>query len=215
MANNVESGLISGAMTRGEFGESDTTINYFENYVERVIARIVNIRVDKTTYTGSGVFILSNSSFGVLGSNQLGLDPGAYDRVRDQELYMWEDYNESFTGSEYKDVGSTTAVGWDTGSLSFDVGSVMQTVVLGSDIQLSSTHYTKAYIQPLGSYFWLTQGSVSSDGGITWTPVPTYGEEFTLTSTVGSQPVIRIIDNSGSGVVLYNIKSYFHTDDII
>jgi len=92
-------------------------------------------------------------------------------------------------------------------------GAVLQTIDLGSDIQLSTTKFTKALVNPSGSFFWLLSGSVSSDNGSTWTPITTFNQEFDITSTTGSQCVIKLSDTTGS-VTLTDLRAYFHTSDV-
>lgn len=95
-----------------------------------------------------------------------------------------------------------------------NVGAQLQTLNLGSDIALSTTHFTKAKVLPEGSYAWNLTGSVSSDNGSTWTAIPTFGLEFDITSTTGSECVIRLNDTTGS-VNLNKINAYFHTSDVV
>ena len=94
-----------------------------------------------------------------------------------------------------------------------NIGAQLQTTNLGSDVNLSTTKFTNAMVQTYGSLFWLLTGSVSSDGGNTWTPVPSFNSDFELTSTTGSEPMLRLVDTSGS-VVLTHLTSYFHGSDI-
>lgn len=114
---------MSGAMTRSEFGESSDIENYFENYIHRVRVRTVNLRVNHVTYTGSGVFILSHPTFGVLGSQKLGLEDGASDETREREDYMWRDFDIRFNNGSYPDFSNTTAGGWSDGALIFGSAS--------------------------------------------------------------------------------------------
>jgi len=93
------------------------------------------------------------------------------------------------------------------------VGAELQTTNLGSDVKLSSTAYSKAYVKPYGSYHWTLYGSVSSDSGNTWTPINSFGNEFSITSTQGSECLIRLKDLTGS-VVLDRLVAYFHTSDV-
>lgn len=234
MPSDISTGLTSAAMTRSEFGEQDSSESYFENNAESVIARVVNLRVDKQFFTGSiliygnpifGIwgsfnwgnnnnnnsFIVGNNLFGILGNNTLGTEISP--PVRYMERFMWHDYNEQFSDTVYEGVG-TTAVGWGTGSVVFGVGSVLQTKNIGSDVQLFTTKYTSAKVSLYGSYTYQSVGSVSSDNGSTWTPLATYGAEQSITSVVGSEPVIRVYDPTGS-VVITMIDAYFHTNDVI
>lgn len=93
------------------------------------------------------------------------------------------------------------------------LGAIFQTVNLGSNVKLPTTHYAKAFVQPYGSYYWNLSGSVSSDGGTTWTGVPNFGAEFDITSTQGSECLIKFVDYTGS-VVLNRVTAYFHTSDV-
>lgn len=95
-----------------------------------------------------------------------------------------------------------------------NVGAQLQTLNLGSDVLLSTTKFTKAYVLPEGSYSWNLTGSVSSDNGSSWTPINTFGLEFDLTSTTGSECLIRLNDTTGS-VVLNKLNAYFHTSDVV
>lgn len=94
-----------------------------------------------------------------------------------------------------------------------DINAALQTNNLGSDIQLSTSVFSKAYVRPYGSYYWTLLGSVSSDNGNTWTPIPIYGREFDMTSTLGSECIVRLVDTTGS-VVLYDLDAYFHMSDV-
>lgn len=132
MVNAIAGGIVSGANTRAEFGESDESDNYFENNIERVISRTVNYRIDHLTYSGSGVFILGNSTFGILGSQWLGLAVGTEVRTREHELKIWTDYSEDFSATTYRNAGSTTATGWGTGSLTFIQTSATYDMTSGS-----------------------------------------------------------------------------------
>lgn len=231
---DISGGLLSAGMTRSEFGESDDAENYFENNTATVSVRVINHRIDTINFAGSTLiwgnttfgswgsynwgnggntsFILGNTQAGILGTSKLGTQQSS--PVRLLENYIWIDYFDDFTGSASKDTGSTTAI-WDlSGSVTFGVGSVLQTINLGSDIQLSTTKFTNALVDLSGNYYWNTIGSISSDGGTTWTPITAYGVEQAITSTTGSEPVIKIYDGTGSAV-LEEINAYFHTSDII
>lgn len=94
-----------------------------------------------------------------------------------------------------------------------NIGAQLQTINLGSDVQLNTTKFTNAMVQPYGSLFWFLSGSVSSDGGTTWTPIPSFNTDFELTSNTGSEPVLKLVDTSGS-VVLTHLTAYFHGSDI-
>lgn len=93
------------------------------------------------------------------------------------------------------------------------LGGTLQTINLGSNTKLSTSKYTVANIDLEGSYTWYLLGSVSVDNGGTWTPIDVYGLDTMITSTTGSEPVIRLYDTTGS-VVLTKIIGYFHGSDI-
>ena len=95
----------------------------------------------------------------------------------------------------------------------WNAGSTLQTNNLGSDILLDTTRFSYAMVKPEGDNYWLLNGSVSSDNGNTWTPVPTFGLGFNITSTLGSEPIYRLHDPTGS-VVLKRVRGYFHTPDV-
>lgn len=158
---------ISDMMSRSEFGEEDSTDVWFENYTENIHARVVNIKLDYTSFAGSTLiwgnasfgiwgsfywgntgeasFILGNSTAGKLGINLLGTNEST--PVRYKEQCMWTDYDEYFDSTTYKDSTNTTAVGWGTGSvvfvsnqttIDFTNGSQTSTVAVNSgSIQLS------------------------------------------------------------------------------
>jgi hypothetical protein len=159
---DVGQGIVSGAMTRSEFGEQDTSESYFENNIERLNMRFVNLRVDFQNFAGSTLiwgnptfgiwnqfywgntantsFILGNTEAGVLGFNKLGTNESV--PVRTREDYMWMDYTEEFSSTTFQDGFNTTASGWGTGSLFFggsalapydmNVGSYTPTIVLSA-----------------------------------------------------------------------------------
>ncbi len=91
--------------------------------------------------------------------------------------------------------------------------SSMQIINVGSDVKLPTTLFDRAYVKPYGSFYWNLTGSVSSDGGTSWTPIPLFGQEFALTSTLGSEPLVVLRDVTGS-VVLTEMDVYFHTSDV-
>jgi len=215
VSNNLVQGVLSGAMTRNEFGEADNVESYFENYAEKIVARIVNLKIDKTEYSGSGVFILGHPVFGVLGSQWLGLDSDSYTTSRIIELKNWIDYDEDFTTTTFQNAGQSTVAGWGTGSVVFagteEIPScVLQTISLGSDILLSSSKFRTGYVEKFGSDINSIVGSVSSDNGSTWTPVVSYKNKFNLNSVLGSQVVLRLVNTVGTAPVLDKLVTYFH-----
>lgn len=92
------------------------------------------------------------------------------------------------------------------------VGGQVQTINIGSDVQLPTSKYTVANLDVEGSFTWYSTGSVSSDAGSTWTPVPNYGLDVNITNP-GSEPIIRIRDLTGSSTIT-KIIAYFHGSDI-
>ena len=114
--SDVGQGITSGAMTRSEFGEQDTSESYFENNIEPFHLRFVNLRTDYTTVVGSP-FIWGNPVYGIWGSYLWSASNGTPARVR--EDFMWMDYKENFATTTYKDPINTTGVGWGTGSVLF------------------------------------------------------------------------------------------------
>lgn len=97
MANLVD-GVISGALTRSEFGESDID-NYFENNIENVYARVVNLRINTQNIDGSSL-IWNNTTYGIWGSYYWS---GSLSTpiVRSKEQFMWIDYIDSFDNQNY------------------------------------------------------------------------------------------------------------------
>lgn len=140
-STDVSNNITSTAMTRAEFGEQDTSESYFENNIENLRARIVNVRVDFTNFAGSTLiwgnpsfgiwgsffwgnggntsFILGNSTAGVLGRSRLGTNESL--PVRFLENYMWQDYVENFTTTTYKDTMVSDGGGWGIGSYVFNI----------------------------------------------------------------------------------------------
>jgi hypothetical protein len=208
---------------------------YFEFYGNAVYPRLTNLFVSGRSYVGSTLiwgnsgqgiwnsykwgseaytmFVLGNPSAGVLGINQLGSNDSPL--VRMLEKYVWLNYEDSFTTTGSKDTGNTSASWTGTGSVVFTkpTGSVMQTINLTNKLQRSDTYLTNFNVDVSGSYFWTVEGSVSTDGARTWTPVSNFGNTQSVTSTAGSEPIIRLIDRTGS-VVLTDITAFFTTDDI-
>lgn len=124
----------------------------------------------------------------------------------------------SYSGSNIK-VGfrmiGYPSLGFNPKVTSFNVtnlGGVVQTLNIGSDVQLPTTQFTTANVNVAGSFSYLMTGSVSSTNGSTWTPIPVFGQDFTVNSA-GSEPIIRLVDVTGS-VTLTNITAYFHGADI-
>lgn len=98
MANDFTTGLISGAMTRSEFGESDVD-DYFETNTENMHVRVVNLRVGSQNADGSS-FIWGNTTYGIWGSFYWsGSMSTPMTRIKEQ--FMWIDYNEDFTTTTY------------------------------------------------------------------------------------------------------------------
>ena len=104
MNNNLTTSVVSGALTRSEFGESDVD-NYFENNKGRIHARSVNLRVSTQDVDGSSL-IWGNPTYGIWGSFYWS-SALTTPKVRRKEQYMWMDYNEDFTSTSYKDLGFT------------------------------------------------------------------------------------------------------------
>lgn len=117
---NLTSGVISGALTRSEFGESDTD-NYFENSRNNIVARTVNLRVNTQQVDGS-TLIWGNTTYGIWGSYYWG---SAFSTpiVRVREQFMWTDYEEDFVAGSAIDGGNSTVSGIGTGSVVFTLGS--------------------------------------------------------------------------------------------
>jgi hypothetical protein len=92
-------------------------------------------------------------------------------------------------------------------------GGKMQTLNVGSDVQLSSTIFTTANVQVYGSYTYNLVGSVSSDGGSHWVGISNFGQD-TIIPYPGSELLIQITSAAGSAT-LDKVVSYFHTADVL
>lgn len=116
--DSVASGLRSNQMSRSEFGESGKS-TYFEENAE-------NLTIIDCCYTHSkeypdkgSSFILGDSDADMFGSSILGsVFLAGSSNIRFLEQKFIVDYEENFSGSIYKDSGSTTAT-WTLGSLTF------------------------------------------------------------------------------------------------
>jgi len=182
---------------------------YFELPIQRVAAAFANIRSNKETYSGSTVFILGHGSFGVLGSQELG---GSGVVTRLAETALFRELTIDFTSTTYKDAGSTTA-SWETsGSVEFGVGDVIQTINVGSDIQLSTTDINRCTYTPTGSFTHLMSGSFSSDNGVNWVTANPNEEVLIVSSSAGSEVLFKAVDSTGS-VVLHEMILRFKQDD--
>jgi hypothetical protein len=121
MAGQISQGLVSGAMTRSEFVEQDSTESYFENYTERVQTRIVNLLTDTQQADGTSL-IWGNTTYGIWGSF-LWSTGFTTPIVRVREQFLWRDYDENFLTTTYEDTVNTTATGWGTGTVIFISGT--------------------------------------------------------------------------------------------
>lgn len=167
MAGQISTGIASSAMTRAEFGEQDSSESYFENYLETVYARIMNIKVDFTNYSGDtliwgnstfgiwgsfrwnntsvSTFVLDNPIMGVLGRNTLGSNVST--PYRQYEKSLWLDYEEEFDTTTYRDTGSTTARGWGAGSVVFYEGTGSTTIDFTAGSYTAAVSVATGYIQ--------------------------------------------------------------------
>lgn len=126
MAGQISEGLVSGAMTRSEFIEQDSSESYFENYTERVHTRFVNLKTDTQQIDGSSL-IWGNPTCGIWGSF-LWSAALTTPIVRVREQFLWKDYNEDFTTTTYEDVVNSNVQGWGTGSVYFISGTAGSSV---------------------------------------------------------------------------------------
>ncbi len=129
MNNNLVGGVVSGALTRSEFGESDTD-NYFENNRGRVHARFVNLRVNTQDADGS-VLVFDNTTYGIWGSYYWG-SQFSTPVVRRREQFMWMDHVDNFATTNYKDLGYTQLSNFYSLDTNDGIGSALVINKLGS-----------------------------------------------------------------------------------
>lgn len=201
--------------TNQQLGNIDVA-TYFELPTQTVIARTVNQRVNTKAVNTGLILIWGNDLVGIWGTNKWA-DSNPATPTRIIENKMWVDYNEPFDTTTYRSNNSSVGL-WDTsGSVFFSPVGSIQTINLGSDIQLAATKFTSANVRVVGSYTYLLTGSVSSDAGVTWTSIDAFGRDITINSTTGSEPVIKIVgsETDGNYCTLTNMRAYFHTSDVI
>lgn len=90
-----------------------------------------------------------------------------------------------------------------------NAGSVIQTVNLGSDVQLNNTKFTRMSYVPTGSFVNLLNGSFSSNNGSDWFGANPNEEIVIPTSSAGSEIIFRAEDSIGSvelNKIIFKIK---------
>lgn len=150
--------------------------------------------------------------------------------ICDTSLTILSGYTQAASGSNIIDVGAYSGSDIKMGfrmigypGLGFNpsvvglnyslIGGVARTLVLGSDIQLTTTKFDRAYFLPLGSYTQFLEGSFSMDGGTNWTPANANTEIQIASAVQGSEPLFLMRDTLGS-VVLDSVNIVIKQDDI-
>jgi len=189
----------------GPFGN----VSYFELPTETIYIDPVSIRVENIYYDLGSTFILGHPVAGVLGSSRLGRVET--NRIRVGENKIFEDFTENFNDTAYLDNSNTTASGWGTGSIVFDTGSIVQSLNIGSDIKLSTTKINRVKMSVSGSNWFVTQGSVTTDG-TNW-----FGLEYDVwkqldAGSIGSEIMWKIVDPTQTGSIDSVLISYKQDD---
>jgi len=200
--------LRKGQMSRSEFGESGNEV-YFEEYIADITIVPCNRTNDRTYFElGGSSFLLGHPTSSQLGSVQLGqqLTAGS-ENLRISEENFFIDYVDDLTTTNSRDAGNTDA-DWDgTGSISFAGGSQAQTINVGSDIKLNTTDFDRVRVAVGGSNLGDLEIYARTDSRASFQQIDNNINTI-LTGTVGSDPKVRLIDNTNKAIVS-NIDTTF------
>lgn len=204
---------------RSEIGESGNEA-YFEDYVNDLTVIDCDITEDKKYPDFSESFIFGHPEASVFGVDKLGENYIAgSESIRISERNFIIDHDDiEFLGlasgsDSYDDdsITTTTLVNATNGShMVFSVGSLYQSIDVGSDIQLSSTILDRVRTNITGSNLSALEISVTVNSRAGWDVVD--NKIWSLFTMSGREPKIKLEDTTGSSVI-HKIEAIFRQAD--